>query len=233
MLLHNHTFSVQRTVFLALFACVLVSCKKPHPTTRISVSQAFYETMHPAMLQSLHRYYGSDELKRKEYLLWNIKRGEAVLDEANYYIKTYRDSAMGGYERQIALFFSPTNEPLMIIAERNAYHAEIATHILCLYKDGNDWEDCASSVLPALTIKDFLLPGQTVGSDFLNFLDVYYELPRRGTAIKATILANSYAFGANYEDGEKKIEAELKKFRSEPIVLNWDKKHLRFERFKP
>lgn len=201
---------------------------------RGGIKEVFLSNQHEVLQESLRIFYGDGSLNdlrsRKEFLRKIAQTPDAVIDEKNFYIKLRRNSAMGGYEREFALFFTPDEKTILAISEKNSSMQDEYTKLIFLCEAQTGWSICTAAVFPVLQPTDFLISGKQMSKRFNKYFSVQYLLPQKGTSVRARLLFDRYAFEANYQgdDAENAINEELGKFIQQDMVFHWDKKKIRF-----
>ena len=159
------------------------------------------------------------------------------LDIENHYAELRRDSGLGDFRRQFALYFDQKGDPILAISSKNPFHSGMPlpfTEINFICGQNSKWQDCTDRLMPKIQLSDFLKPGQSLSSNVRSFFFMHYLLPRKGTTITVHLRYDSYDYTDGYHEEIQKgidpISKEEKKIASDKIYLKWDKENLRFIR---
>ncbi len=164
-----------------------------------------------------------------------------TVDEKNGYAAAFTDFPIEASSLdaatpvfQMALFKSQTKPPLIVISNRISDSVCDEYETFFLRRVGNNWTDVKREVLPAMNLKMFWDAPQSVERLLKitkeSFISYHFELPRRGTQVKASLEICDYL----EDDAPETADEEMMKLRdsAKTLYLEWDKQNGKFIRAK-
>ncbi len=161
-----------------------------------------------------------------------------TVDEKNGYAAAFTDFPIeaGSLDAatpvfQMALFKSQTKPPLIVISNRISDSVCDEYETFFLRRVGNRWLDVKREVLPPINLKMFWDAPQSVERLLKitkeSFVSYHFDLPRRGTQVKASLEICDYL----EEDAPETANDEMITLRdsAKTLYLEWDKQNGKFK----
>ena len=162
----------------------------------------------------------------------------SVIDEQNGYAAYMNFPPGGNFEPfpifEMAIFKSKTKPPLVVVSNLKSDSACSEYETFFLQRVGSKWTDVKREVLPPINLKMFWDAPQSVERLLKitkeSFVSYHFDLPRRGTQVKASLEICDYF----EDDAPETVGEEMSKLRdsAKTIRLDWDKQNGKFKLVK-